>query len=549
LSSNLAENLSSQNRENAVELAKCMNGFSGLSHWINTYVKIQDRKSKKDIPFHLWPGQEQVIPYFLDELYLCVLKARQLGLTWLCAAYALWRAIFHSYELIIIISAREDLAIEFLDRVKFMFDRLPIFMQPPVYKRSTTELSFGYEVKDDQGNIALKGLNSTIKSLPATPDAGQSKTISLLIMDESALNRYCREIWAAASPTLEHAAGRAIIISNPSKNRPGWPWTRDLYTNAMKGLNTFKRVFLSWAEVPGRGEDFLQLKATQEGLDEEDLSMQYPTTEDEAISVLGGSYFGKTLVGFNPDKGDRGYLEDVDGEFMFVHDIKGTLEVWDEPDNTYTNRYAIGSDVSEGLGDTFSVAYVYDRMEHKFVARLRSSRIDADVWATRLAELGTYYGSAMIGPERNGAGITTVIHLQEIYQNLFYRKKPGKMKGQYVLEYGWSQTNENKQVLADELKRHFRLIFTACPCGILLDEASTFIRHENGKIGHEEGKYDDCVIAAGLSLQVSLLMGEMEDMTPKPKKSQWDLRLDELEAGDLDDFENFVEGNVTYNDL
>lgn len=526
-----------------------MNGFSGLSHWINTYVKIQDRKSKKDIPFHLWPGQEQVIPYFLDELYLCVLKARQLGLTWLCAAYALWRAIFHSYELIIIISAREDLAIEFLDRVKFMFDRLPIFMQPPVYKRSTTELSFGYEVKDDQGNIALKGLNSTIKSLPATPDAGQSKTISLLIMDESALNRYCREIWAAASPTLEHAAGRAIIISNPSKNRPGWPWTRDLYTNAMKGLNTFKRVFLSWAEVPGRGEDFLQLKATQEGLDEEDLSMQYPTTEDEAISVLGGSYFGKTLVGFNPDKGDRGYLEDVDGEFMFVHDIKGTLEVWDEPDNTYTNRYAIGSDVSEGLGDTFSVAYVYDRMEHKFVARLRSSRIDADVWATRLAELGTYYGSAMIGPERNGAGITTVIHLQEIYQNLFYRKKPGKMKGQYVLEYGWSQTNENKQVLADELKRHFRLIFTACPCGILLDEASTFIRHENGKIGHEEGKYDDCVIAAGLSLQVSLLMGEMEDMTPKPKKSQWDLRLDELEAGDLDDFENFVEGNVTYNDL
>lgn len=531
-------------------MAKCIDGFAGLSYWINTYVKIQDRKSKKDVKFALWPGQEKVIPFFLEEQYLVVLKARQLGLTWLCAAYALWRAIFNYYELIIIISAREDLAIEFLERVKFMFDRLPKWMTPPAYKRSTTELSFGYEIKDAQNNIELKGLNSTIKSLPATPDAGQSKTISLLIMDESALNRYCREIWAAASPTLEHAAGKTVILSNPSKNRPGWPWTRDLYTNSMKGMNTFKRIFLSWNEVPGRGVDFLQRKAAEEGLDDEDLSMQYPSTEDEAISVLGGSYFGKSLAGWIPEKGDRGYLSLVDGEYVFIHDIKGEIEVWNEPDNSYKQRYSIGSDVSEGLGESYSVAYVYDRMEKKYAARMRSNRIDADVWAQRLIELGNYYGGAMIGVERNGAGITTIIHLQDNYQNLFFRRKPGKMKGQYVLEYGWTETQENKQILADELKRHFRLVFSSVPCGVLLDEASTFIRHENGKIGHEEGKYDDCVISAGLTIQVALLMEEVEVPRIEKRQSRWDRRLDELEAGEQDDFEAFVQGNVPlYQDL
>jgi len=544
--SNLALNYVEENNFRIDEIANCMNGYWGLRHFINNYVYIQDRRSKKHIKFELWPGQEAVIPKFQVENMLVILKARQLGLTWLCACYALWRAIFHTFELIIVISAKEDLAIEFLDRVKFMFDRLPEWMKPPAYKRATTELSFGYEQKDGRGNVALLGMNSTIKSLPATPDAGQSKTITLLIMDESALNRYCREIWAAASPTLEHAEGKAIIISNPSKNRPGWSWTRDLYTNAMKGANGFKHIFLSWNEVPGRGPDFLARKASEEGLDEEDLSMQYPSTEEEAVSVLGGSYFGKAIARFTSVQGMRGYLKRLTDQagkpiVEFETDSKGILEIWSEPEKYWANRYAIGSDVSEGLGETFSVAYVYDRLDQRFVARMRSNRVDADLWAERLMELGDYYNNAWIGPERNGAGITTVIHLEEKYLNLFYRKQPGKIKGEYVKEYGWNETAENKQIICDELKRHLRLVFTNCPCAFLLDECSTFVRHENGKLKHEDGKLDDCVIAAGITLQVSLMMNAVENTKPKTKINKFAERIDRLEGGMYsDEFEEYV---------
>jgi hypothetical protein len=536
------------------EIKRCEESFL---YFVDTYCYIQDRKTKQAIPFKLWPGQAKVAPKLFLALYLLILKARQLGLTWLVAAYALWRAIFHFEELIVIISAREDLAIEFLDRIKFIFDRLPAFMKPTVMKRTTTELHFGIETKDIKGNIKIGGLNSVIKSIASTPDAGQSKTISLLILDESALNRYCKEIWSAAKPTLEHAGGQAIIISNPSKDKPGWGWTRDLYIDSMKGLNEFDRLFLNWECVPGRGEGFLASQK-RAGLDDADISMQYPTTETEAIEALGGNYFGDTTKRFEAFPGEKGVLlltkkdegtkevERVD----FQAETSGILEVWEHPQKNWEFRYAIGSDVSEGLGETYSVAYVYDRLEKKFVARMRSNRIDADIWGTKLIELGKYYNNAMIGPERNGAGITTIIKLQRsLYPFLFYRQRPGKMKGDYVKEYGWLETNENKQILADELKRHFRDIFSEVPCQYILSEAATFIRHENGELRHEDGKLDDCVIAGGITIQVSIMMPPVKNITKPRPKSFTERRIEMLERGEADDFESYLIRNSIVHDL
>ncbi len=525
-------------------ISERVKSHDSLGYFIDTYCKIQDRKSFESIPFKLWPGQKQVLRKLLLCKLLIALKARQLGITWLVAAYVLWRAIFHFNELIIVISAKEDLAIEFLDRVKFMFDRLPDWLKPKVYKRTTTELSFGYETTDSEGNLKIGGLNSNIKSIPSTADAGQSKTISLLVLDESALNRYCKEIWGSAKPTLEHASGQAIIISNPSKDKPGWGWTRDLYVASMRGLNEFDRMFLNWQCVPGRGENFLELQRLA-GFDDDDISMQYPTTEQEAISSLGGSYFGNTLAKFESFDGEVGVLvRGEDNSIIFHPETRGIVEIWEHPVRNFDSRYAIGSDVSEGTGNTYSVAYVYDRFTNQFVARLRSSKIAADVWAQKLIDLADFYGHAMIGPERNGAGITTVIYLQANYDNLFFRQRPGKMKGQYVMEYGWLETEEAKQILSDGLKTHFRDVFQCVPCALLLDECSTYIRHDNGKLAHEDGKFDDCVIAAGITLQVSKLMPSVRDMTPKEAIPWTDKRIDALYSGKTgDDFEDYMVGH------
>jgi hypothetical protein len=484
--------------------------------FVSRYCYIQDRKSGGPIRFELWPGQAEVTAKLLSAKLLAALKARQLGITWLIAAYCLWRSIFRANELIIVISAKEDLAVEFLDRVKYMFDRLPGWLRPPVLKRTTTELSFGVESRDAKGDLVVIGHQSTIKSIPSTPDAGQSKTISLLVMDETALNRYCKEIWGSAKPTLEHASGQAVIISNPSKVMPGWPWTRQLCTDALKGLNDFELMFLGWQCVPGRGDDFIE-RQKQSGLDDDDISMQYPSSIEEALSTLGSSYFGKTLAKFETIDGEIGTLRKSPGSLIigFEPDSKGILEVWEHPVAHWEQRYAIGSDVAEGLGGDYSVAYVLDRVDQRFVARMRTNKVSADMWAGMLADLGAYYHDAMVGPERNGAGITTVIKLQELYQHLFYRTKPGTIKGEFLRVYGWQTTNESKQILVDELKRYYREVFDSMPCAYLLDESSTFIRNENGQLGAEDGHHDDCVIAAGITLQVSMAMSVPKDVTPR----------------------------------
>jgi hypothetical protein len=449
--------------------------------------------------------------------------------------------MFRFNALVVIISAKEDLAIEFMDRVKFMLDKLPSWMKPGVYKRTTTELTFAIESKDARGSVSLGGLNSTIKSIPTTPDAGQSKTISLLVMDESALNRYCREIWSAAKPTLEHSDGQAIVISNPTKTMPGWSWTRDIYTGSMRNENEFARIFLDPFCVPGRGPDFIE-QQRRAGLDDDDIVMQYPQTEQEAVSVLGGSYFGRVLGKFVPRKGEVGNLTLKNDQYIFEPEERGIVEVWEHPAKNWSNRYAIGSDISEGTNNTASVAYVYDRSGCKYVARMRSSKVDADDWARLLIDLAKYYGNAYIGPERTGAGITTVIALQKAkYPFLYFRQRPGSMKGEYVLEYGWPETNEQKQILADDLRRYMRDTMTDVPCALLLDECSTFIRHDNGRLAHEEGKLDDCVIAAGISIQVSQLMPTYENLKPGKRPSMYDKRLEQLSKIHADDSLSIME--------
>ena len=510
-------------------IARCATSFE---FWLDNFAQIEDRATQRAIPFRLWPGQRTVLPLILYSLLLLVLKARQLGLTWLVAAYCLWRAMFRKHELIVVISKNESLAQEFLERVLFIFDRLPAWMRPRVKTRNTTQITFAYELKDELGNIVMAGLQSTIKSIPSTPDAGQSKTISLLVIDEAALIQYLKSIWSAAQPTLEHAAGQVIFLSNPSKDKPGWPFYRELYTLAIKGLNKFQRLFLSWDCVPGRGEDFIE-NLKDEGWTDDDIAMQYPTTEAEAVSAMLGSYFGTTIAKYVGMPGERGYLRhDGDEEIraktkpVFVPDISAgaILEIWENPVPHWEWRYVVGSDIGKGTGYNYSVAYVYDRHINQYVARLRSNLIAPDVWADRLIELARYYNDALIGPERNGPGITTVRRLQlSDYWNLYFRERPGQSKDEVTHQYGWLETHDSKQLLVDELKRYYREIFTVMPCTILLDESSTFIQHESGRLEAEDGKNDDCVIAAGISLQIGIGL-------PVPEYQPIEERLTQAEA-------------------
>lgn len=507
--------------------------LASFLYFLNAYAWIEDKERKAAIKLTLWKSQEGIIGEIVDCLLLVILKARQLGLTWLTAAYVLWRSIKHPLHLTVIISVNEDLSIEFLNRVYFILDRLPEWLYPKVKTRTKQVLEF--EDSD--------GLVSTIKSMPTTEMGAQSKTPNILVMDETCMNRMAGSIFNASLPGIEAAKGQVIVISNSIKTGPGWGWTRDLYTASMRGLNGFKRIFLPWSAHPGRPADFRQ-RMVASGMDELDVSEHYPETEDEAIATALGSYFGDTLQRHNkPCPGLKGrFARNADKEVEFIEDARGPVELWKYPywlvdgwaGKYWSNRYAMGSDVSEGLGGTYSTAYVKDRSRDEHACKVKSNRIDAVEWADQLHMMAEYYGNfidrtqglkfrvqkitALVCVEVNGSGQTTVKELKKKNVLQYVRKVPDTVGPGFTTQLGWPETPDAKYELANDLKQWFRAMKGRLYDGALIDQCSVFIQHENGKLGHEEGagKFDDDVIAAGLTEQASIQMGEPAKMIEPP---------------------------------
>ena len=512
------------------QVTECEKVCNSFQYFVDTYVWIEDKITNQAIPFKLWPCQVRILPKILTALLLIILKARQLGLTWLVAAYCLWLAMTKPLQLIVIISYKEQIAWEVTARIKFMLTKLPEWLYPPLVKATSEEVIFEH----------TGGLQSIIQSIATTPSGAQSKTINLLVLDETCLNRYVQQIYAASKPGVDSARGRIIIISNSIKTAPGWAWTRDIFTNSMKGLNTFKRVFMPWSDHPLRSKKLVYDEELKEnicqfikeqrdgGMDDEEISEHYPASEDEAISAVLGSYFGRVLAKHTLTiKGNTGYLhKDKFNDIEFVPEKRGVLEIWRYPyhmvdswDGTFwENRYAIGSDISEGLGQTYSVAYVLDRKLGEFVARMRSNRIDAAEWAKLLFDLSKYYrnadGPALICPERTGAGITTCKELMNFEALVYFRMVAAKVGGP-TKELGWPETQQNKHELCGDFKKWLRNTQGTVYDAILIEECSTFIRDDVGRLHAEEGKLDDCVIGAGCTIQASHFIGEPPRQVPE----------------------------------
>ena len=204
----------------------------------------------------------------------------------------------------------------------------------------------------------------------------------------------------------------------------------------------------------------------------------------------------------------------------FVKDKNSTiLEIWRYPyfnheewdEHHWTYRYCIGTDISEGLGGDVSVAYVFDRHLRQIIARMHSNRIDSHRWGDRLHELSRYYENALIVPERNGAGITTINRLIDLKANIYLNETINTIGSPVTVTYGWNETTASKQYicgllkayLAEEympesgIKKRKNNVF----CKTLLRECATFIKdEEREKLGADEGCHDDHVIAAALCL-------------------------------------------------
>ena len=148
-------------------------------YWLINYIwSIQKDENVEGAKISRFPCDEYLRITFglmFQENFLAVDKSRQMRLTWLMMAYALWNAQFKDNQEIVCQTKKEDVAdTELVKRAFFMASNEPKWMRP---KFSKTDSSYC--------RLKFPGTKSFIKGIPKGGDQIRSFNPTITIIDEA----------------------------------------------------------------------------------------------------------------------------------------------------------------------------------------------------------------------------------------------------------------------------------------------------------------------------------------------------------------------------
>jgi hypothetical protein len=452
-------------------------------HFILTHCKLRSDTGAGLIPFDLFDYQRDLLRDFLAYRELIILKARQLGISELVAAYAVWITLKPQQNVILLSQTEKD-ADELLKKCRTCYDSLPAWLPSPVLderKVSTLELTNG----------------SRILPVTATPRSGRGFNAQLLVFDEWAHQQAQGEIYAAAAPTAKSAGNQIIGLS--SANGVGNFFARQ-WELAQNGKAAHP-VFLPWNIRPGRDQAWYD--QTTRNLEDWQRAQEYPTTADEAFILSGRPRFDPVALSDIA----RGCVEPDSSETLGQGNDRrplGTLRTWQPPQPG--RRYVAGADTAEGLpkGD-YSTATILDVASGVEMAELHG-HWQPDEFAHHLAVLGRQYGTALLGVERNNHGHAVLLALQKIehYPNLYrhaeYDARTPQTPGA-VHPAGWQTSSKSKPLMIDALaetireRRPYRN-------ALFIAEARVYTILDNGDTAASGDMHDDRVVAYAIAEQM-----------------------------------------------
>lgn len=376
------------------EIVKC---GKDPNYFFKHYLKIQ-HPVKGLIPFDTYEFQDDCVEHFIDHRFNIVLKSRQLGLSTLVAAYAVWMAIFQKEKNILIIATKLKVAQNFIVKVKTMIKSLPKWLLlPDIVSNNKQEIMFSH--------------GSTIKAIPTSEDAGRSESLSLLIVDEAAFVRNFDTIWTGIYPTIS-TGGRVIILSTP--NGVGGQY-HQLYMDAESGLNEFNAINLPWNVHPERDDEWFE--KTTRNMNKRQIAQEY---------LCDFSTSGETFLDNNTLEWLRTQVAPPVERMGFDRNVW----VWKHPLSAHS--YIMSADVSRGDSKDYSTFHVIDVDTNEIVAEYKG-KVRPDNFAELINEFGLKYNKALVCPENNSYGYATILKLQELkYPKLYYRKSKQVYIGDYV---------------------------------------------------------------------------------------------------------------------
>jgi hypothetical protein len=438
-------------------------------YFVHNYCFIYDATLHEWIPFHLWPRQIDVLDALLNHRLNTLLKARQLGMTWLVLCFILWRMIFYPAFTALIFSRRETEAIYLLgdQRLRGIYKRLPGWLR---VRQILADASHEWALSN--GSVAY--------GFPTT--AGDSYTASFAFVDEADLVPDLDNLMTAVKPTID-GGGSMTLLSRSDKATPMSTF-KQVYRGAKAHESDWNAVFLDWRARPERDDAWYETQkrdifARTTGYD--DLYEQYPNTDEEALrpSILDRRLPYEWLI--KCYKADKGIRPD-ELALPFLRQFAAPNKVHD---------YIVAADPAEGNPNSDdSVLSVVDVNTLEECAVL-SSLIEPAVLAIYAVQLSTYYNKAGILVERNNHGHAVILAIREVEL-----REDRLLKGTDGL-YGWMSSTKGKALLwsslSDELQKGRPLIH----CETTLNQLASI---EGASLRSPEGTHDDYAIAFAIGV-------------------------------------------------
>lgn len=446
-----------------------------------------------------------------NHRYNRILKARQLGMTTLTAIDMLDDALFTPGFSGAIIAHEREAVNKIFEIVKRAYENLPAWLKPVTNTDTKQAYRFVQDYKgrqlDSEIYVAMK-LRST--------------TVQWLHISEAAYIKDKQELEAGT----KQAVPKSGRISEETTGN-GFDEFFDSYTQAKRDFTgdpmQYKTYFYAWHELeeyalPGTIEertaeenhlDRLVLAEYGYHLSDEQLlwrrwKMRDLTQKSNKLGLSPSQLFKQeypsvTLEAFQSGAGsvfDPNKLEQIITSDGKTSPALPGVHIWVEPEAGHD--YLVACDPSDG-GQDYGVIDVWDADTLEQCAQFHG-KLRPDELAEKIAEIARAYNNAFTGVENNM--LSTVLFLSKIYDNLFYTEIVGERFNKPTKKLGYTTSTKTRDLMIDDYLIAFDEGSLVIHSPITVDEMRTFVRKDNGKREHADGKHDDALFAAMIMLQI-----------------------------------------------
>lgn len=524
------------------ELKKCKESPAYFA-----YTWAYTKSSKKGIcRFRLYDFQQDTITAWTQHRYNIILKSRQMGISWLAAAYIVWFIIFgiDKPKDVLCMAHKQAAATKMLDKVKFIMLRLPGWMQDALKIRKDQW------TVDNRESIQLAN-GSKVEASSTTENAAVGDTLSLLVVDEAALIPHAEDTWTSLEPTLE-IGGDCLVISTP---RGVGNWFHTTFVDAESETNDFNPIVLGWELHPDRLVTRCKKcnKECTKGVGISSCCGHF-TYEDESwarikIRKIGERRFAREYACRFDKSGDTlivaERLELIEQHWMDVLVPKKAARhspeegLWIFKDAVPGHRYIVAADTASGDtatgekdeddldddtvpaigGSDFSACVVIDIDTCEAVATYYGKLLPGKFALILYNLCNTYYQALFVYDATGGWSGPIYGKFLELGYRRMYRQPKINQGGIFIKakinllddknKAGFTITNSNRGTIVSA----FRELLETTSIGEegdtpvfydrrILNELKTFIRNKRDRYEHAPGHHDDLVFACLIGFYV-----------------------------------------------